>query len=205
MFGCREERDSNHQLERQKPEPSIDGDGEMNGERAAASYWRRKLGAIAVTGGIIAGPHAVCVLASLTGVGAVSFLGYSRWCGHGDIRSSKEVALQQLPRVPERYEDFSDVASAQAVARILDAQPGLHDVLAAKKAESDGAEIQIVFVEDKDSNGVVVGFCKEGMLCPCSRPQFYNVGSFGDLEKPEAFPNQHDVLKVLYNSDGSRR
>ena len=188
-----------------EPSPGKCQDGAISDEQARPSAtWRTRTGALLLAGGLVSAPHIPCLL-GLAGVGITGYVGYRSTCGHADPKPREEVTLRRLEAVPGQYEEFSSAAAAQAAARVLDAQPGLHDVMAAKREEAAGADIQVVVVENQADGCIVVGICKDGMLCPCSRPQFFDAGRFEDLRNPEAYPGQHLILNALYNSDGSRR
>lgn len=157
-----------------------------------------------VAGGIAVAPHALCLL-GLGTLGIGGYFGIDALCSHADPKPSNEIKLTRLPKVPGNYKEFSDAAAAQAAARLLDAQPGFHEVIAAKSQEANGATIQIVFLEEDESGRAVVGFCKDGLVCPCSKPQFFELGHKDELFGTEKFPGHHHVLRALYNPDGSRR
>ncbi len=157
-----------------------------------------------IAGGVAVAPHALCLL-GLGTLGVGSYFGIDALCSHADPKPSSEIKLTRLPKVPENYKEFTDAAAAQAAARLLDAQPGFHEVIAAKSQEANGATIQIVFLEEDASGRAVVGFCKDGLVCPCSKPQFFDLGHKDELFGTEKFPGHHHVLRALYNPDGSRR
>ncbi len=189
-------------------EPSLDKvpDGAISDDDKGrlGAAWRGRARALLLAGGLASAPHIPCLL-GVGGVGISGYLGYRSVCGHADPNPLEDVTLRRLDSVPQQFEEFSSAAAAQAATRLLDAQPGLYEVMAAKREEAAGATIQVVVVENQQDGCVVVGICKDGMLCPCSRPQFFDAGRFEDLRKPETYPGQHLILNALYNSDGSRR
>lgn len=151
-----------------------------------------------VLGGVVTiGPHALCAL----GLGTLASIGgYSihQFCGDHDREadSSRGIEIRRLEKVPAHYTKFSELRSAEAREALIAAEPRFAEIIEAKRIEAEGKVIQVVFIESDDQAQVVI--CKEGAMCPCSKPQIYDVGSREDVIGIEKFPGQRKVLNALY-------
>jgi hypothetical protein len=153
-------------------------------------------------GGVIAAvtlPHAACALGLLGGSAALAGGGVAlfNWCWHSEVTTSIPVPLAKLPNLPENYEEFSPAVQAQASEALLAWQPVFYEILEKKGLESPGEPIKTAFLLDKDTQDILVVCCKNGALCPCSKPEAYRVGKMADLEADEAWRGQTEVLKRI--------
>ena len=200
MFGC-------HKKESTPPRASEELGGNTNGaqgENSKApedphSSLARYLKTAAVGAGAFAAPHVLCLLGLSGAVGG--YFGFKHLCGDEDPVLLKPLVVPRYEEVPSDYTLFPEAVSAQAASILLEVQPDFREVVAAKSRESVGAHIEIVFFRDNNSGTVGVGVCKDGMLCPCSNPQFFMLGTKGAAEQ---FPGQGAILDALYKEDGGK-
>lgn len=191
MFGCH------------RPDPVLQQEnGEASnspeGLRTVGSSWSKSK-ALLVSGAIAVAPHALCILGlgGLVGVGGFSV---HQLCGHHDrdADSSRGIEIRRLEKVPSDYTQFPELRAAIAREALIAAEPRFAEIIEAKRAESEGKPIQVVFLESGENVHVVV--CKEGALCPCSKPQVYDIGTRNDIAGEEKFRGQHAVLRSLYGA-----
>ena len=179
-----------------QPRPDDTQEGVLTGvgRQEAARVIRSWLQKATLATGLAIGPHSVCLL----GVGGVSGGGYllHSWCSH----STRDlgIPLKRLSDIPENHEEFSRVKASLAAQRLLEAEPRFHQVIARKASESKGQPIQVIFLESGEDKRILVVFCKNGALCPCSKPELYEVGTRSSLGATESFPGQHGVIEALY-------
>jgi hypothetical protein len=108
------------------------------------------------------------------------------------------ISLKRLSDIPEERTEFSVERAALAEQRLLSAEPRFREVIERKAAESEGEPIKVVFFENGEDKRVSVVFCKNGTLCPCSKPELYDVGHKSSLAGTEEFPGQHQIIEALY-------
>lgn len=193
MFGCHRPVNA--------PQPDGSSTENISTQEGKSGGWYKA----AVLGGAIAfGPHALCVLGlgGLVGVGGFSI---HQLCGHRDSQadSSRGIEIRRLDKVPDDYVKFPELRAAVACEALIAAEPRFAEVIEAKRIEAEGKSIQIVFIESDDKVQVVI--CKEGAMCPCSKPQAYDMGSREDIIGAEKFPGQRNVLNALYGELDSVR
>ena len=182
MFGCH----------------NSDGANASNGSAQGSSWYK----AAALSGALALGPHALCVI----GLGGLGIGGYSihQLCWHHESAadSSRGIEIRRLPEIPLEYKKFSEERAAVAREALIAAEPRFAEVIEAKRLEAAGKPIQVVFIESEENKALVV-ICKEGAMCPCSKPQAYDMGARDDIIGSEQFPGQRAVLKALYD-EGDR-
>ena len=174
--------------------------GDLSRESLAPKGLSSSLRRIATIGSIAIAPHVLCLLGGAGVIGgSFSFL---NWCQHNSQESTlNDVRLGRQPKLPENFIDFPPQVSAQATLKLFEIEPRFHKVLAEKQREAGEVLVRVVFLEDTGSGTVSVVLCKNGSLCPCSKPALYEVGSRVSLTQPEQFQGQHDLLRVLYNGN----
>lgn len=153
------------------------------------------------TGGALALLHLPCGagwLFGALGLGGAAAL----WCGHQSAESREDfgVSLARLAKVPNEKVVFDSERNTAAAELLLKVQPQFREVQAAKERDANGAPVQTVFLKDSNERISVV-VCLNGALCPCSEPQIYEVGTLSDLQRPERWQGQHEILKVLLEND----
>lgn len=194
MFGCHKPVDVSQS-------ESASAQGNIPQEVKTGSSWYK---AAALVGAVAFGPHALCLL-GLTGLAGVGGYSIHQLCGHRDTEadSSRGIEIRRLEKVPVHYDKFPELRSAIAREALIQAEPRFAEVIEAKRIEAEGKSIQVVFIESDEKVQVVI--CKEGAMCPCSKPQAYDMGSREDIIGPEKFPGQRNVLNALYGEpDGVR-
>lgn len=160
--------------------------------------------ALAVTGAVVVGPHAICILGALGLGGAASWFGLklcsSATCPPDSVGTDPgdKIPLQRLATVPTEYSELPKDTEERVVAALLDKVPVFHDVLLYKQRQPGGeGEVQFVAVIDKDGN-LIAGLCREGMMCPCSHPEFFVVGNVNSFDaKGETFSGQKEILTLV--------
>ena len=173
----------------------------LRGESYDLSTWSfsDRLKKLAVVGGIAMSPHILCLL----GGGGLVGGGFAvlNWCAHHSSEQKTSVALTRMPKIPDDCADFSEARSRQAATCLITAEPGFLRIIASKQREADRKEIKLAFLENSEDGRVAVVVCKEESLCPCSKPEAFEVGHKVDLAAPERFQGQHAILKALYGSE----
>ncbi len=167
-------------------------DTDLTRLKAPAQATRR---ALLVGGGLLLGPHALCLLGIGGGVGLGGFAVH-RWCSHST--ENLGIILPKLPEVPAQRIEFSAARAALAKERLWQAEPRLQQVLDKKAEESPGEEIKVVFLEGLPNRELVVVICKDGALCPCSKPESFSLGHRNKLAQEEDFPGQRAIIEALY-------
>lgn len=149
---------------------------------------------VALAAGLALGPHALCLL----GLGSLGGGGYllHNWCSHS-VRDLG-IPLKKLSDIPEERTEFSVDRAILAEKLLLSAELRFREVIERKAAESEGEPIKVVFFESGEDKRVSVVFCKNGTLCPCSKPELYDVGHKSSLAGTEEFPGQHQIIEALY-------
>lgn len=151
--------------------------------------------ALLVGGGLLLGPHAMCLLGISGGVG-IGSVALHRWCSHPD--ENLGITLPKLPEVPADRIEFSAARSALAKKRLWEAEPRFQKILDKKAKESPGEDIKVVFLEGLPNRELVVVICKDGALCPCSKPESFSLGHRNKLSQEEDFPGQRAIIEALY-------
>ncbi len=149
---------------------------------------------IALAGGLAIAPHTLCIL-GVTGV-LSSVVGYKICSDHSS--TDFDIPLKKLPKLPEDFNEFPTAKSELVGKLLLQVEPKFQDVIDFKQAESKDEPIKIVFLEDKIDGKVSVVFCKNGGLCPCSKPELYEIGFKDRRSETESFKGQNKILSELY-------
>jgi len=148
-----------------------------------------------VAGGLLVGPHALCLLGVGGGLGIGGYA-LHRWCSHSSENFG--IPLRKLSVIPANRVEFTGERAILAEKRLLAAEPRFNQVIEQKAKDAEGEPIKVVFFEAEGDKKVSVVFCKNGALCPCSKPELFEVGHRSSLAEPEAFAGQHGVLEALY-------
>lgn len=167
----------------------------------------RLFSSLAVAGALIA-PHSLCILGAVGLGGAASWFGIKLCSGSTcppdsvgvDADPGDKLPLARLVTIPKTYTMIDEALQDKIVAALFDKLPLFYEVLSYKQNQADGeGEVQFVTVLDSDGN-LIAGLCREGMMCPCSKPEFFVVGNISADDQQESFPGQNEILGLVKNS-----